>query len=72
VDANTVALLFVKQDAIYGYTTEQKVNLVAANQSAIDSDKATEIANGYWPTGIFVTPGGGLLVQYALLDPAPL
>jgi hypothetical protein len=73
IDADNVALLFMKNDiATYGYSIDQKVNLVAANQAAVDADKAAEVVNGYWPTGIFVTPGGDLLVLYQLLDEAPL
>jgi hypothetical protein len=71
VDANTALLTFVKNDTIYGYTADQKVNAVAANQSALDADKATETADGYWPTGVFVTPGGVALVQYQALDSVP-
>lgn len=73
IDADNVALLFLKMDsATYGYPLDQKVNQVAATQAAIDADKAAEIANGYWPTGIFVTPGDDLLILYQLLDAVPL
>lgn len=71
VDANTALLTFVKNNAAYGYTADQKVNQVAANQSAMDADKATEILTGFWPTGTFVTPGGVALVQYQALDTIP-
>lgn len=71
VDANTALLLFVKTNAIYGYTADQKVNQVAANQSAMDADKAAETPDGWWPTGIFVTPGGDALVLYQQLDSVP-
>lgn len=67
VDANTGLLLFVKNDASYGYTADQKVNAVAATQGAMDADKATEILDGYWPTGLFITPGGSALVLYQLI-----
>ncbi len=72
IDANNAVLLFGKMNAIYGYTALQKVNLVAATQMAIDADKATEIALGYWPTGLFITPGGALLIAYQLLDESVL
>jgi uncharacterized membrane protein YdbT with pleckstrin-like domain len=73
INANEVVLLFLKMDSsIYGYSLSQKVNLVAANQAAIDADKAAEIVNGYWPTGMFITPAGALLILYQLLDEAPL
>ena len=72
VDANTAVILFGKFNAAYGFTALQKVNAVAANQAAVDADKATEIAGGYWPTGIFVTPGGALLIGYQLLDESVL
>jgi hypothetical protein len=69
-DNETALLLFVKTDAsAYGFTGEQKVNPVTADQSSIDSDKAAETAGGYWPTGMFVTPGGTLWILYQLLDP---
>lgn len=65
VDANNALLLFGKFDAAaYGYTQAQKVNLVSGSQAAIDADKATETASGWWPTGIFVTPGGAILILY--------
>ena len=67
IDANTSVLLFGKFNAAYGYTALQKVNAVTASQAAIDADKATEIAGGYWPTGLFVTHGGALLILYQLL-----
>jgi len=67
VDANTALLLFGKNDASYGYTADQKVNAVAATQVAMDADKATETFDGYWPTGLFVTPGGSALVLYQLI-----
>lgn len=68
IDSDNAALLFVKQDATYAEIGPQKVNLVAASQAAIDADKATEIATGYWPTGMFVTPGGDLLICYQQLE----
>lgn len=65
VDANNALILFCKFDAAaYGYMQAQKVNLVTATQVAIDADKATETASGWWPTGIFVTPGGATLILY--------
>lgn len=68
-DNETVLLLFGKQDAgIFGFL-EQKVNPVTADQASINSDKAAETANGYWPTGMFITPGGTLWILYQLLDP---
>lgn len=67
VDTDTALLLFGKNDASYGYTADQKVNLVAATQVAMDADKATETFDGYWPTGLFVTPGGDVLVLYQLI-----
>jgi hypothetical protein len=72
IDANNAVLLFGKMAAAYGYTALQKVNLVTATQGAIDADKATEIAGGYWPTGLFTTPGGALLIAYQLLDESVL
>lgn len=72
VDANTAVLIFGKYNAAYGYTANQKVNAVAANQAAIDADKATETASGYWPTGLVVTPGGSLMIAYQLLDESVL
>jgi propanediol dehydratase large subunit len=73
VDNNNALLLFVKTDFVtLGYTAEQKVNLVALSQAAIDADKATEIAGGYWPTGIFPAPDGRVFILYQLLDPPPL
>lgn len=72
VDANTALLLFVKTDVIVGYGSPQKVNLVAANQAAMDADKVAETPGGYWPTGFYVTPGGDALVQYQQLDQSSL
>lgn len=72
VDADTALLLFVKNEAIYGYTADQKVNAVAANQSAVDADKAAETSNGWWPTGIFITPGASALILYQQLDSVPI
>lgn len=71
IDANNALLLFVKQDPAYITTQPQKVNLVTASQAALDADKATETADGYWPTGIFVTPSGATLVLYQLIDEIP-
>jgi hypothetical protein len=71
-NAETCLLLFVKSDPIYGYAIDQKVNLVDPDQTSIDADKTTEIALGYWPTGIFVNPSGDLFVGYQLLDSPPL
>lgn len=68
-DANNALTLFVKSNYTFAPTAAQKVNLVTATQAAIDSDKATEIANGWWPTGIFITPGGALLILYTELFP---
>lgn len=63
--ADDAFLVFVKTDeSTYGYPMLQKVNLVTQSQAALDADKATETANGYWPTGVFITPGGDLLVLY--------
>lgn len=69
IDANNAVALFVKTNTAVTAPVEQKVNLVTATQVALDADKATETADGWWPTGIFVTPGGGLLVLYSLLFP---
>lgn len=71
-------LLFVKFDAAaYGYTADQHVNLVDYTQAALDADKAAEIVNGFWPTGIFVTPiadegGREPLILYQRLDYTPV
>lgn len=69
VDANNVVLLFVKNNTAIVAPRDQKVNAVAVSQAAIDADKATEIAGGWWPTGIFVTPGAALLILYSELFP---
>jgi hypothetical protein len=69
VDANNAVLLFVKNNTAYTPAKDQKVNAVAVSQAAIDADKATEIASGWWPTGIFVTPGADLLILYSELFP---
>lgn len=76
INASNAVALFVKMDAIYGYTQPQKVNEVDYDQAALDADKAAEILNGYWPTGIFIRPIGDeidiiVLVHYQLLDQAP-
>lgn len=64
-DANNAFLLVAKS---FDTTTwGQKVNLVTQTQAALDADKATEEGNGNYPTGVFVTPGGGLLVLYQQL-----
>ncbi len=65
-DADNAFLLFVKDfaDTLY----PQKVNEVTQTQVALDADKTTEVADGYWPTGVFTTPGGALLVLYQQLD----
>jgi len=49
-------MLFCKQDPIFGYEQEQKINEVDYTQAALDADKAAEIVNGFWPTGIFIRP----------------
>lgn len=73
IDANNAVLLFLKSNSVaYGEPVNQKVNLVTASQAAIDTDKATEVALNFWPTGIFVTPGGGLLILYQELGALPL
>lgn len=68
IDANTAALLSVLNDATaYGYPATQKVNQVAANQTAVDTDKGTEAALNYVPTGLSVLPGGSdVLIVYTL------
>lgn len=43
----------------------QKVNQVTMSQVAIDADKATEVANDYYPTAIFTTPAGLLFIMYS-------
>lgn len=69
IDANNAVALFSKFDATaYGYTADQKVNTVAATQVAIDADIAAEVPNGYMPTGLFITPGGSLLILYQLIN----
>lgn len=68
IDANNALLLFGKWDAVIGFLAPQKVNLVTATQAALDTDKATETASGYWPTGIFITPGGASLILYQQLE----
>lgn len=66
-DANNAFLLFAKNlDA--SITWSQKVNEVTQTQAALDADKATEEADGNYPTGVFVTPGGALLVFYQTLQ----
>lgn len=65
-DADNAFLLCAKDLA--EDTQLQKVNLVTQTQAAIDADKATEIADGYWPTGVFSTPGYDLLILYQQLD----
>jgi len=64
--ANDAFLLFAK-NLDPNVTWGQKVNQVAGNQTALDADKATEEGNGNYPTGVFVTPGGNLLVFYQQL-----
>lgn len=71
IDANTASLLFVKVDTTYVDAQPQKVNAVSANQSAADTDKAAETPDGYWPTGVFATPGGSFLILYQQIDPPP-
>lgn len=76
INAGNALALFVKMDAIFGYTQPQKVNEVDYLQPALDADKAAEIVNGYWPTGIFIRPIGDeidiiALIHYQLLDQAP-
>lgn len=71
VDADNALILFVKFDAIFGEASPQKVNAVTVSQAAIDADKVTETALGYWPTGIFVTPGGVALILYQELGTIP-
>jgi hypothetical protein len=66
-DANNAFLLFAKNLGGTGTTWSQKVNEVTQTQAALDADKATEEGNGNFPTGLFVTPGGGLLVFYQQL-----
>lgn len=73
LDEDTAFLLFCKNSqSILGISYNQKVNEVAADQWSIDADKTTEQAIGYWPTGIFPTPGGTLLIGYTHLDEPPL
>lgn len=64
IDEDTAAILFVKNNSIFGYDAPQKVNQVTASQVAVDADKTAETALDYWPTGIFVTPGGNFLILY--------
>lgn len=65
-------LLFVKnQLALFGETFNQKVNVVSQSQAALDADKTTEQASGYWPTGIFPAPDGTLFILYQQLDSPP-
>lgn len=54
----------------YGYTADQKVNLVDIDQTALDADKATETGDGYWPTGIFIDPADDtqVFVLYSQLE----
>jgi hypothetical protein len=69
IDANTAAILAnFFNGASFGYSADQKVNQVAANQSAVDADKAAEALNDYMPTGLSLTPGGDFLILYTL-DP---
>jgi hypothetical protein len=64
-NADNVFMLFAKN--LSGFTWPQKVNIVAQTQAALDADKATEEANGNYPTGVFATPGGDLIVFYQAL-----
>jgi len=67
--ANDAFILFVKTNTgAYGDSADQKVNLISGNQAALDADAGIEAGAGYYPTGIFPTPGGSLLVFYTLLD----
>ncbi len=70
-DALLLACKTATGGGAYNYTADQKVNEVLIDQSALDADKATETANGYWPTGIFLDPvtPGSVFVQ---LDVAAL
>jgi hypothetical protein len=69
IDANTAALLAnFYNGASFGFDATQKVNQVAANQAAVDADKAAEALNDYMPTGLSLTPGGDFLILYTL-DP---
>lgn len=65
--ANNCLMLFCKTGAEVPETAPQKVNLVAVSQSAINADKNAEESGGFWPTGVFITPGGDLLVFYQQL-----
>lgn len=72
-DESAAFILFCKTaTALFGNPFNQKVNQVAANQAAIDADKAAELPLGFWPTGIFITPGGSLFILYQQLDEVPL
>lgn len=61
------AFLFFAKNLDPSVTWGQKVNEVAQTQVALDADKATEEGNGFYPTGVFTTPGGTLLVFYQQL-----
>lgn len=66
-------MLFCKnQLALFSETFPQKVNAVANTQAALDADKTTEQAAGYWPTGVFPAPDGTLFILYQKLDSPPL
>lgn len=76
INTANALMLFVKMDAIYGYTQAQKINEVDYTQAALDADKAAEIINGWWPTGIFIRPIGDEIdptpfIHYQRLDELP-
>lgn len=63
-DADNAFMIFGRfNDLVEG--APQKVNLVAQTQAAIDADKTTQLIDGYYPTGLFATPDGDLLILYS-------
>ena len=71
IDSDTVAVMFSKMPSGYYYDLAQKLNLVTASQAAVDADIATEDANNFLPTGIFISDGGDLLVGYQQTQDPP-
>lgn len=77
INSANALLFFVKYHGIFLYPQPQKVNEVDYVQAALDADKAAEILNGYWPTGIFIRPLGDEidalpLIHYQRLDEVPV
>jgi hypothetical protein len=68
--ANKAALLFAKNPAAATVPTVlQRVSQLASpDQAAIDAEKAAQIIEGYWPTGVGSFPNEDLLVIYAQID----